>query len=225
MNELDEVSVVIPTLNAEECLPRTLAALHRMRVVVIDGGSSDRTREIAAAERAMVLTTKRGRGVQLAEGARLISTPWLLFLHADTVPGSGWRDEVRRFISSEDSGGKAAAFRFALDDASPQARRLERLVSWRCRVLALPYGDQDLLIHRKLYDEIGGYRALPLMEDVDIVRRIGSRRLALLETPACTSARRWQRDGWSVRSGHNLLCLALHFAGLSSGYIARVYDR
>lgn len=225
MNKLDEVSVVIPTLNAEECLPRTLAALHRMRVVVIDGGSSDRTREMAHAERAMVLTTKRGRGTQFAEGARQVSTPWLLFLHADTVPGPGWRDEVHQFIAREDSRGKAAAFRFALDDASPQARRLETMVSWRCRVLALPYGDQGLLIHRKLYDEIGGYRPLPLMEDVDIVRRIGSRRLALLETPAYTSARRWQREGWAVRSGRNLLCLALHFASLSSGHIARVYGR
>lgn len=225
MNALDDVSVIIPTLDAEGCLSRTLAAVHRMRVVVIDGGSSDRTREIAHAARAMVLTTKRGRGTQLAEGARQVSTPWLLFLHADTVPGLGWRDEVRQFIAREDSRGKAAAFRFALDDASPQARRLETIVSWRCRVLALPYGDQGLLIHRKLYDEIGGYRPLPLMEDVDIVRRIGSRRFALLETPAHTSARRWQREGWSVRCGRNLLCLALHFAGLSSGHIARVYGR
>ena len=76
--------------------------------------------------------------------------------------------------------GRAGYFAFALDDAAPQARRLERLVAWRCRVLALPYGDQGLLISRALYDAVGGFRPLPLMEDVDLVRRLGRRRLAAL---------------------------------------------
>ena len=83
------------------------------------------------------------------------------------------------------------------------ARRLERLVAWRCRVLALPYGDQGLLISRALYEAVGGFRPLPLMEDVDLVRRLGRSRLPPLPVPAVTSAERWRREGWRRRSARN----------------------
>ncbi|RYJ04407.1 MAG: glycosyl transferase family 2, partial [Acetobacteraceae bacterium] len=113
--------------------------------------------------------------------------------------------------------------RFTLDDPAPQARRLERLVAWRCRALALPYGDQGLLISRALYDELGGFRPLPLMEDVDLVRRLGRRRLAALPVDAVTSAERWRRDGWWRRSARNLGCLSLYFLGLPPSLIRRLY--
>ena len=118
---------------------------------------------------------------------------------------------------------RAAAFRFVLDDRSPQARRLERRVAWRCRRLALPYGDQGLLISRELYSSIGGFRPLQIMEDVDIVRRIGRARLVMLETCAVTSATRWQREGWRRRSLRNLSCLMLYAAGVPPRLIAKAY--
>ena len=90
-------------------------------------------------------------------------------------------------------------------------------------VLGLPYGDQGLLIHRDLLRSVGGVRALPLMEDVDLVRRLGRRRLVGLDVPAVTSAAKWQRDGWYRRSARNLLCLALYFAGVPLRLIARLY--
>ena len=105
------------------------------------------------------------------------------------------------------------------------ARRLERWVAWRVAVLALPYGDQGLLIHRSLYDRVGGYRPLPLMEDVDLVRRLGRRRLTVLGAAAVTSARRWRQDGWLRRSARNLLCLTLFYAGVPAERIARLYGR
>jgi hypothetical protein len=120
--------------------------------------------------------------------------------------------------------GRAAHFAFALDDPAPEARRLERLVAWRCRVLALPYGDQGLLLPRALYEATGGYRPLPLMEDVDLVRRIGRRRLAALPVAALTSAERWRRDGWRRRSARNLACLSLWFLGVPPRVIARLYS-
>jgi hypothetical protein len=92
-------------------------------------------------------------------------------------------------------------------------------------VLALPYGDQGLLIHRSLYDRVGGYRPLPLMEDVDMVRRLGRRRVTVLDASAITSARRWRQDGWLRRSARNLLCLALFYAGVPAERIARLYGR
>jgi GT2 family glycosyltransferase len=146
---------------------------------------------------------------------------WLLLLHADTVLGPGWEGAAWRFMAA--GPGRAAYFRFALDAEEPQARRLERMVAWRCRWLGLPYGDQGLLVARSLLEAVGGVRDLPLMEDVDLVRRIGRRRLVGLEVAAVTSASRWRRDGWVRRSARNLACLSLYFMGVPAGVIAKVY--
>ncbi|HEX2943246.1 MAG TPA: glycosyl transferase family 2, partial [Rhodopila sp.] len=106
---------------------------------------------------------------------------------------------------------------------APQARRLERLVAWRCRVLGLPYGDQGLLIHRDLVAAVGGIAPIPLMEDVDLVRRLGRRRLVMLPACAVTSAERWEREGYWRRSARNVLCLSLWFAGVPPRLIRRIY--
>jgi glycosyltransferase involved in cell wall biosynthesis len=185
-------------------------------VVVADGGSNDGTTAIAAALGARVVTAPRGRGSQLAAGVAAARGEWLLLLHADTRLAAGWCD-------ARPDPGRAGYFHFALDTDDPRARRLERAVAWRCRVLALPYGDQGLLIHRDLLASVGGVRPLPLMEDVDLVRRLGRRRLVALDIAATTSAAKWQRDGWYHRSARNLACLSLYFAGVPPRLIARLY--
>lgn len=221
------LSAIIPTLNAAAALPAAVAALTHwgggLDVVIADGGSGDGTRDVAMALGARVVAAPRGRGPQLAAGAEAASGGWLLFLHADTRLGPAWPAAARAFMADPANRGRAAWFRFALDDPDPRARRLERAVAWRCRTLALPYGDQGLLLHRDLYRAVGGYRPLPLMEDVDIVRRLGRGRLAALDVPAVTSAARWRRDGWTLRSARNLLCLSLWFAGVPPRLIAKVY--
>lgn len=221
-----ELSVIIPALDTADRIARALAAVDRPPLVierlVVDGGSRDETVSLARAAGAKVVRSARGRGTQLAAGAAEASGDWLLFVHADTVLEAGWDEEARRFI--EEAGpSRAAAFRFALDDRSPAAARLEAIVAWRCRVLALPYGDQGLLVSRRLYDEIGGYRSLPLYEDVDLVHRIGRRRLALLQTRAVTSAARYKRSGYICRPLRNLFCLALYLLGLPPRLVARIY--
>lgn len=195
-----------------------------LEVVVVDGGSIDRTVEIARPAGAVVEIAPRGRGVQLARGAARATAAWLLFLHADTVLEPGWHEAARRFVADPANQQRAACFRFALDDASPAARRLERLVAWRTRVLGLPYGDQGLLIARPFYEVLGGYRPLPLMEDIDLVRRIGRRRIVMLRAIARTSAARYRRHGYIARSVRNLSCLALYFLGVPPELIARLYD-
>lgn len=220
--------MVIPTLDAAAELPATLAGLTNCsivrEIVVADGGSRDATVRIARDAGAGMVAARRGRGPQLAAGAAAANAAWLLFLHADCRLGPGWEEAVAGFVAAPDAAARAGYFALALDDASPAARRLERIVAWRCRALALPYGDQGLLIARSLYDAVGGFAAIPLMEDVDMVRRLGHRRLAALPATARVSARRYRQDGYIRRPLRNLACLSLYFAGVPPRHIARLYD-
>lgn len=217
------VSIIIPALRANHLLPAAVARLKQAdgvdEIIIADGGTQPPPSGLG--ERVLVLRSKCGRGCQMAAGADAASGDWLLFLHADTRLGEGWMQAVQSHAGA--APGKAAAFRFALDDPSPAARRLEKIVAWRCQVLALPYGDQGLLISRTLYDDVGGFRSISLMEDVDIVRRLGRSRLALLDVPAVTSAARYHRDGYVRRMGRNLMCIALFYAGVSPERIVRLY--
>ena len=204
------ISVVIPTLDAEATLPDTLSALVPAsvdglvrEVIVVDSGSKDRTREIADWAGADVIAAGPGRGAQLAAGAARARQPWLLFLNAGTTLDHGWEREASHFMEKVDkdpSPQAAAAFRFALDDEGAAPRLLEGLARLRCAALRLPYGDQGLLIPRRLYEAIGGHRELPAREDVDIARRLGRRRIKLLRTRAVTSAQGYREDGYLRRA-------------------------
>ena len=219
---LNMLSVVIPALDAAETIGAALAAVREAdEIVVADGGSSDGTRAVAERSGARVIGCSRGRGLQLAAGAEAARGDWLLFLHADTRLAPGWRAAADRHMANNPA--KAACFRLRLDAPQWQARAIEAAVALRVRLLGLPYGDQGLLVSRALYDAVGGYRPLPLMEDVDLVRRIGRARLARHGVDAVTSAERWRRDGWLRRSARNLLCLALYGAGVAPQRIVRLY--
>ena len=219
------LSIVIPTLQAAEVLPATLACLREGgdEVIVADGGSADATRQIAITAGARVVEAPRGRGPQLVAGAQAATGDWLLFLHADTQLAAGWRERAREFMADPKNGRRAAVYRFAVDDDSRAARRLERMVAWRTRRLGLPYGDQGLLISRAFYDELGGFAPVPLMEDVDMVRRIGRRRLSVLDAVAVTSAARYRKGGYLRRSLRNLFCLGLYFLGVPPRRIEGIY--
>jgi rSAM/selenodomain-associated transferase 2 len=222
------LSVIIPTLDAEASLAATLAALAEARpllreIIVADGGSCDRTVAIAEAAGARVMTAPRGRGAQLAAGAAVANGDFLCFLHADTQPEPGWAAELARFIGDPCNRERAGYLAYRLDDASAPARRLERIVAWRSRVLGLPYGDQGLVLARDFYRALGGFPALALMEDVAFVRRIGRKRLVALEAGALTSAARYRRGGYLLRPLRNLFCLSLYFLGAPPRLIGRLY--
>jgi len=213
------LSVVIPTLNAAEHLPACVKRLgHVEELIVVDGGSTDETIAIAEAAGARVIVSPRGRGLQLRAGGEAARGEWLLFLHADTLIDRNWRAAVEAHVAHTR---RPACFRFRLDDRAWQARAIERAVATRVRLLGLPYGDQGLLVSAVHYRNMGGYRPLPLMEDVDLARRLG--RIVPLRADAVTSAERWRRDGWLRRSARNLLCLGLYTAGMSPDRVARVY--
>jgi rSAM/selenodomain-associated transferase 2 len=215
------LSMGIRALNSARTLGATLDCVAGAgEVIVVDGGSADATREVAAGAGAMLVRAPRCRGGQLAAGVAASRHDWLLLLHADTRLGPGWRDAVDARMADP---GRAGYFRFALDARHWRARLLCRAVAMRCRLFALPYGDQGLFIHRDLLRRVGGIRPLPLMEDVDLVRRLGRRRVVALPVEAVTSAARWDRDGWFRRSARNLLCLLLYRLGVPPAAIVRFY--
>lgn len=196
------------------------------QVIIVDGGSRDATLRIADDAGAEIVVSPAGRGTQLATGACHARSPWLLFLHADTVLEPGWERDVSQFMERVDLGRRpeaAAAFRFTLDDDGLRPRLLEAAVAARNGLFRLPYGDQGLLIPRRLYDKIGGFKSLPLMEDVDLVHRLGRRRIVMLRATARTSASRYKTDGYTRRIARNLACLSLYYMRVPLPVIARLY--
>lgn len=219
------LSVIIPAKNAETGLRLTLDSIGEdVEVLLIDGGSSDDTAAIAREAGAEVIASYPGRGRQLALGAEKAQGPWLLFLHADTKLPPEWRDLAQSFIDDPLNAKRAAYFWLAFDERSGSANRVAGLANLRAKTFGLPYGDQGLLIHKDFYDEVGGYRAEQnLMEDVDLIRRIGPMRLKRLHGAVVTSADKYRAGGWWARPLKNLVCLSLYLIGAPKTWYERLY--
>ena len=221
------LSVIIPVKNAGRALSTLLPQLTsdhlEMDVIVSDGGSQDESVEIATRHQARVTQSGDGRGPQLREGTQLAFGDWLLFLHADSTLSKGWDMTVLAFMTDPAHQDRAAYFQFQLDATSPTARRLERMVAWRCRTFGLPYGDQGLLIAKDFLESLGGMPDLALMEDVALARKIGKSRLIALNHPLQTSAEKFQRNGYLWRSTKNLACLLLYFCGAPNKILRWIY--
>lgn len=220
------ISVVIPTLNAGQSLARTIAAVRNgagsvtiQQIVVSDGGSSDDTCQVAQELGAEIVQGPAGRGGQLARGAQAASGGWLLFLHADTVLSPDWGADAACHLAQSD---RAAVFRLRFDDDSAPATRVAAWANLRTRYLGLPYGDQGLLISVTHYQAAGGFADIPLMEDVDMARKLRGQ-ITLLNASATTSAARYQAEGWVRRGARNMMLLARYFAGSDPKVLARHY--
>jgi rSAM/selenodomain-associated transferase 2 len=226
------ITMVIPVLNDAAPLAELLPGLPTapvdpaVEIIVVDGAEASPAMD-ALRERYPGVTWMRsapGRGAQMNEGARRARGRWLVFLHADTRLGLGWMDVLRGLDTQARVAG--GSFRFALDSPRRCARWIEWGVRIRVRLFDLPYGDQGLFVRRALFEELAGYRELPLMEDVDFILRLRRRGcLAHADVPALTSARRWERDGWLRRTLENSVLLALFLAGWPPERLARRYRR
>ncbi len=219
------LSVVIPTLDEAGSLPGTLACVRRaagIEIILADGGSRDATREIAARAGARVLVTAGGRAAQQNAGAAVARGRHLLFLHADTLLPEGYADLIRRAL--ERPATAAGAFRFRTDGVGAALRLVEWVAGFRSDLFQLPYGDQCLFMEKRVFDELGGFAALPIMEDYELVRRLRRRGpVVTLSEPAITSARRWQRLGALRTTGLNWAMIAGFHAGVPPARLARLY--
>ena len=223
------ISIVIPAKDAANDLPGCLAALFAgveaglVREVIISAVPSNDTkmRSIADDAGAVWIEGSEGRGTQLKRGAEAARGDWLLFVHVDTWLSTDWPEAARKHIAAAPD--KAGAFKLAFRSTSRRARIVEALTNWRARTFGLPYGDQGLLISRAFYDELGGFDAVPLMEDVIIARKIGKARFAELPAHAATSGEKQARDGWFGRSLRNLWLLFRFSRGATPEQLAKAY--
>jgi uncharacterized protein len=219
------LSVIVPTLNEEdniaECLASTRNATNLERIVV-DGGSADRTAEIARSCGAKVDVSPCGRARQMNRGAALAGGDLLLFLHADTRLPGGFAEAVRQTLASPEIA--AGAFEFRLDARMPGLRVVERVANWRSRSLQFPYGDQAIFLRAGLFREVGEFADLPIMEDFEIIRRLKKRgRIHTAPLPAFTSARRWRKVGVLKTTLMNQGMVLAYFLGVSPLNLARWY--
>ena len=197
------VSVVMPVLNEETVLRRNLPVLmrrlarqpHRIEFIVVDGGSSDASVEVARDSGAVVIASPRGRGRQMNVGTAAAKGEWLWYLHADCLPAEGALEQMLEMVAKHHR--RAWGYYKARIDASGVALRvIEWGVNLRSRLLSLPYGDQGLFVRRDLMQQIGGFTESPLLEDVDLVRRLArAGRPIRVRLPLLIDPRRWRRHG------------------------------
>jgi rSAM/selenodomain-associated transferase 2/rSAM/selenodomain-associated transferase 1 len=223
--ERGALSVIIPALNEAAALPGTLAAVGKaddVEVIVADGGSLDATAALARDAGARVIGTPPGRARQMNAGAAAAAGGILLFLHADTRPPAGFADLIREGLQDPTTVG--GSFALAFEPCPPLLKINEATANWRTRLLKLPFGDQALFVRASVFGLLGGFRDLPIMEDFDLVRRLGrAGRLAFLRAPARTSSRRYD-DGWLRRTLRNKAVLLGYVLGVPPERLARTYE-
>lgn len=213
----------MPTLNEEGTLCRILPAALALadEVVVSDGGSTDGTVAVAEKLGARVVTGPPGRGGQLNRGARAATADLLLFLHADTTLPEGAAQAVREAVANGACGG---GFFLRFDVDRPLQRLGGRLINLRTRLTRLPLGDQAQFATRETFDRLGGFEDWPILEDLDFALKLRrTKRLALIEDPATTGARRFLEQGTARTVATNWLIWILFFLGVSPHRLARLY--
>jgi rSAM/selenodomain-associated transferase 2/rSAM/selenodomain-associated transferase 1 len=222
---LEQVSVIIPALDEERQIAATLRAVQQSpshQIIVVDGGSTDSTVERAKEAGATVLASQPGRARQMNAGAARAEGGSLLFLHADTLPPPGWAEVIRRTLPMP--GVAAGAFRFHIAGSFAGKSFIEWAAGLRSRWLQRPYGDQGLFLTRALFEELGGFADLPIMEDYEFSARLRRRgRIVTVAEAALTSARRWEKLGVVRTTLRNQWMLAGYHLGVSPQKLATRY--
>jgi rSAM/selenodomain-associated transferase 2 len=218
-----DISIVIPVYNEVTTIGRLLESLSELEgveLIVVDGGSADKTADLAAGK-ARIVSSALGRAVQMNAGAKIATGSALVFLHADARPGAGFVDRIRRALDDPATVGGNLDIRYEGGDWVAEV--FTRVNRWRRR-WGIIYGDSAIFCRRTVFDELAGYRPWPIMEDYDFARRLSKAgKLALLDEPIWVSDRRWRNAGLLRTLWSWVLIQGLYSLGVRPQRLAAIY--
>ena len=229
MNSQCTVSIVIPVFHEEEVINEAVDALHRLtfegrlEIIVVDGDPGEQTLVAIDDSRVIKARSEKGRGKQMNAGAMLARGEVLLFLHADTeLPPDGLTQVCTVMRDRNCVGG---SFDLGIGSDRFCFRLIERAASLRSRITRMPYGDQGIFLRRESFFDLGGFRELPLMEDVDLMRRVrqSGKKIHIIARKVKTSARRWEKEGVVYCTFRNWTLILLYLLGVSPQRLGRFY--
>ena len=217
------VSVIIPTLNEADTVKDALISVGQGgELIVVDAGRHDSTIKIASRFTEKIILSERGRGNQMDRGAREAKGDVLLFLHADTKLPEDWKDQITDALKDDMIIG--GGFRLKIDSRKICFRIMEKIINWRSKYLGLIYGDQAIFARRDAFFAVGGFMGLPLMEDVDFIKRLKSKgTVILLDADVSTSSRHWEKKGILITTLRNWIFLGLYCLGVSPEKLYKWY--
>jgi rSAM/selenodomain-associated transferase 2 len=226
---MNRISVIIPVLNEAQQIQGAIASASTpsTEIIVVDGGSTDGTVPLAESLGVTVISSPQGRACQMNAGAKVVTGDILVFLHADTRLPQGFEVLIFRALSQPTSKGHlpiAGAFAVRIDAPQPTFRWIERGVNWRSHFFQMPYGDQALFSRASVFQEMGGFPELSIMEDFELVRRLKKRgSIVVIDTPVLTSARRWLQTGiWQTTCINQLVILG-YWLGIDTKHLVWLY--
>ncbi|MEH2368862.1 TIGR04283 family arsenosugar biosynthesis glycosyltransferase [Nostoc sp.] len=222
-----KISIIIPAINEAGNIKKAIATTQanlNIEVIVVDGGSSDDTVAIAQSLNVKVISSSPGRAVQMNAGAVAASGEILLFLHADTLLPTGFDEMIRTAL--QQPGTVAGAFKLRIDASRLSLRWVEWGVNVRSHFYQMPYGDQAIFLTKEVFQQIGCFPELPIMEDFELMRRLkGIGHIVIISTPVVTSARRWLQKGVLKTTLLNQIVIIAYLLGVSPERICSWYRR
>lgn len=220
------ISIVIPTLNSQNTVRKTLASLFEgieagivRELIVVDGGSTDETREIVEECGGKFISSAASRGYQLKKGVNLAKGDFIFVLHSDSVLEQGWSEIVKKYLN-KDAGYYC---KLSFDIIHPLASMTSTWANARSLIFNLPYGDQGLLIPRKLLMENGSYSPIPIMEDVELALRFKGK-LFCMPVVITTSSRKYRKNGWLRQGSKNIVRLLRFLLGADPNNLSDDYN-
>jgi rSAM/selenodomain-associated transferase 2 len=224
-------SIIIPVLNEQEQINSLLAHLRSQdfkypyETIIVDGDPQGGTMKAIQDKEVISIVSEKGRGHQMNVGASLAQGDILIFLHADTRLPPDALKKIAQVLENEKYVG--GAFDFGIDSDRLVLKYIAARARFRSRLNRIPYGDQAIFVRRSYFDKIGRFKEIPVMEDIDLMRRIKKRgdKILILHDRVKTSARRWEKEGVFYATLRNQVLVALYYLGISTDKLAKYYRR
>ncbi len=224
-----KISIIIPVLNETEIINQSLQHLnkiihaHNCEVIVVDGNLTGNTIQSITVNNTKKISSPQGRGAQMNVGAKCASGSILLFLHADTLLPAKAMNHV--IATCNDPGVVGGAFDLGIDSNRFLFRITEQYVFLRSRMTKIPYGDQAIFLKKEIFDRMGGFNNIPIMEDIDLMRRIKHHgyKIHFIPEPVKTSPRRWETEGVLYSTVRNIILSSLFYCGISPNRLKKWY--